>query len=326
MNYLFTWNSDFLVKQKVMEWKNQFIKNNWDFNLIHIKNFETVENNFLTLNITSWTFLNEKKLVIIDLETKAEDKKIEKKLNNENIESKDAEKEDLLLNLLSKTPENNYIIINVVKPDKRTKFYKWLLKLCEIKEYNTSDNNNLSWIITKMYPKVISNTAIDILIKYKSWNLNKIASEIEKLLITFSYIDKKEIIENIIPELEESIFQVIDDILNKQIVDAVKKIDIILNDTNIYAFYNNLLANLRTTVYISKLLNLWIKTGDIGQLLDLWNRTFLINKKYRISYNELKKIYINLLNIDKIMKTWKLIWTEELDFQYEIERQLLKIG
>jgi DNA polymerase III delta subunit len=58
--------------------------------------------------------------------------------------------------------------------------------------------------------------------------MTKINSEIEKLLINFDYINTKEIIENIAPELEESIFQIIDDILNCNIINAIKKIDIIL--------------------------------------------------------------------------------------------------
>jgi DNA polymerase III delta subunit len=80
--------------------------------------------------------------------------------------------------------------------------------------------------------------------------LEKVASEIEKLLITRDKIEVNDIVDNIFPELEESIFQFIDDILNKNIFSAKKKLNIILNDTSIYAFYNNLLANLRTNVFI----------------------------------------------------------------------------
>jgi DNA polymerase III delta subunit len=56
------------------------------------------------------------------------------------------------------------------------------------------------------------------LIAYKSNNLEKVNSEINKLLITKNYIEIDHIIDNIFPELEESIFQFIDDILNKNIV------------------------------------------------------------------------------------------------------------
>jgi DNA polymerase III delta subunit len=47
--------------------------------------------------------------------------------------------------------------------------------------------------------------------------LAKCISEIEKLLITKEKINSHDIKIFIIPELEESIFQVIDDILNKKI-------------------------------------------------------------------------------------------------------------
>jgi len=62
---------------------------------------------------------------------------------------------------------------------------------------------------------------------------------------------------------------VIDDILNKNIVSALSKIKIILSDTNVYAFYNNLLANLRTSVYISKLKFLKTPTIEISNALNL---------------------------------------------------------
>ncbi len=325
MIYLFTWNSDFLVKEKVKSWKDHFISKYWDFNIIHIKNIETVDNNFLTLNITSTSFLAEKKLIIIDIETKNEKNDIIK--NNWKTNQKEEnlnQKEELLIKLLSNIPEDNIILINIINPDKRTKFYKFLLKVAEIKEFNTN-NENLFSLISNKYKNKISTTALNTLITYKSYNLSKIISEIEKLLIIFDYIDKKEIVENIIPELEVSIFLIIDDLFNKNLLEAIKKINITLDDTNIYAFYNNLLANIRTNIYIYHLKYLWKKTAEISQILDLQKRSFLIDKKYKISYNELKKFYIRLLNVDKKMKSWNLIWTQDSDFKYELENVILKI-
>jgi DNA polymerase III delta subunit len=83
--------------------------------------------------------------------------------------------------------------------------------------------------------------------------LNKTIQEIEKLSILYPFIDEKEVKENIVPELEESIFQVIDDILNLRIIDAINKINILNNDTNIYVTYNSLLSNLRVNLFITKL-------------------------------------------------------------------------
>ncbi|MDF1682694.1 MAG: hypothetical protein P1U46_03010 [Patescibacteria group bacterium] len=99
--------------------------------------------------------------------------------------------------------------------------------------------------------------------KYKNNNINKTISEIEKLLITNDQINTKIIKENIIPELEESIFELIDNIMNLEIHNSLKNIDIILCYTNIYSFYNNLLANLRVNVFILKLKKERVNNNDI---------------------------------------------------------------
>ena len=125
--------------------------------------------------------------------------------------------------------------------------------------------------------------------------------------------------------MEESIFQIIDLVLNKQIPEAVDKINIILNETNIFAFYNNLLSNLRTSLFILKLKQEKKTQSEISKILDLWNRSFLIGKNYKINFHELKDLYINLVNIDKNLKTWKLVSSEEEDIKFEIEKYLIKI-
>ena len=124
--------------------------------------------------------------------------------------------------------------------------------------------------------------------------------------------------------MEESIFQIIDLVLNKQIPEAVDKINIILNETNIFAFYNNLLSNLRTSLFILKLKQEKKTQSEISKILDLWNRSFLIGKNYKINFHELKNLYINLVNIDKNLKTWKLVSGEEEDIKFEIEKYLIK--
>lgn len=307
MIYFFTWNNEFLVSEAVKTWKKKFVEKFWDFNMIHIKDIESVDKNFLVENLTSTSFLSEKKLIILNI-----DKDIS------------SDKEEFLIKILENIPEENILLINSTNIDKRSKLYKKIKLLSEIKEYNTQNDSDLYSIISKKYSWKIDNQAINTIIRYKAWNLNKIISEIEKLLITKDFINQKDIVENIAPELEESIFQVIDDILNKNTIEAIKKIENILNDTNIYAFYNNLLANLRTSVFIMKMKNSWKNQNDISSTLNLWNRTFLINKNYKISYSQAEKLYIWLINIDKKMKSWKLIWSEDNDLKFEIEKILIK--
>ncbi|MDD3144662.1 MAG: hypothetical protein PHV23_00965 [Candidatus Gracilibacteria bacterium] len=307
MIYLFTGNSDYLVMENVLNWKNQFIEKYGDFNLIHLKNINEMEFDTYSQHILSSSFLGEKKLVIIDLNNDLQEEVVE-----------------FLYKILDKIPNSNILLFNYPSPDKRQKIYKELEKISEIKEYNATSENEVINVINNKFRNKISTSGLNLLIKYKSGNLNKIISELQKLLILKDYIDENDVVNNIIPELEENIFLLIDDLLNNNIISALKKIDIILNDTNIYAFYNNLLANLRTSIYIIKFKQEKVNSNNISQILSLGSRAFLINKNYKISYNRFKLLYIDLINLDKKMKSGKLIGTEEKDFRFELEKCLLK--
>lgn len=314
MIYFFTWNNDYLVREKTLAWKKAYIEKYGDFNFVHFKEVKNSDNNLLSSEILSEWFMWEKKLIIIDdLPLKTSDKSTD--LN---------EKQDFLESLLEKIPENNIVIFSSSSPDKRSKFYKKLKKIAtKVEEFNTSWEANLFSIINSKYWNKIDNLAINLIIRYKSGNLEKIISEIEKLLILNNNITEKLIKENIFPELEESIFQVVDDIMNENIFEAITKINIILSQTSVYAFYNNLLANLRVLVFIKNLKLKYI--SNISEILDLKNRSFLADKNYKISLEKLNNLYIWLINLDKKMKSWKMIWSEEDVLKYEIEKELLKI-
>jgi len=309
MNYIFTWNSEFLITEALNKWKKQFIEKYSDFNLTHLKEIKNLDKNILKDTILSGSlFSSEKKLIILDINNDVWD-----------------ELEDFLIKNLEKKPQENIIILNYFLPDKRKKFWKNIKNISEIKEFNLENEEDTKKIINSKFSWKIDLEAINTIIKYKSNKINKIIPELEKLTITKSFITKKDIEENIVPELEESIFQIIDLVLNKQIPEAVDKINIILNETNIFAFYNNLLSNLRTSLFILKLKQEKKTQSEISKILDLWNRSFLIGKNYKINFHELKNLYINLVNIDKNLKTWKLVSSEEEDIKFEIEKYLIKI-
>lgn len=308
MNYIFTWNSEFLITEALNKWKKQFIEKYSDFNLTHLKEIKNLDKNILKDAILSGSlFSSEKKLIILDI-------------NNDIWD----ELEDFLIKNLEKKLQENIIILNYFSPDKRKKFWKNIKNISEIKEFNLENEEDTKKIINSKFSWKIDLEAINTIIKYKSNKINKIIPELEKLTITKDFITKIDIEENIVPELEESIFQIIDLVLNKQIPEAVDKINIILNETNIFAFYNNLLSNLRTSLFILKLKQEKKTQSEISKILDLWNRSFLIGKNYKINFHELKNLYINLVNIDKNLKTWKLVSGEEEDIKFEIEKYLIK--
>lgn len=306
--YLFTWNSDFLLNDAISKWKKQFSDKYWEINLSHYKDLNIIDKNILKSEALSTSFFSEKKLIIIDL-------------NND----LDEDFENFLLSVLDKKEENTIIIFNFLSPDKRKKFYKNLVKISEIKEFDIKDENDIKKIILSRFWNIIDNDAIDLIIKYKAKNIKKIFSEIEKLSIMNNQIKKEDIEKTIVPELEESIFDIVNLLLNKEKIESIKRIDILLNEVNIYQFYNSLLSNLRVTVYIQKLKKYNIPQSEIWKILNLWNRRFLIEKNYKIKYDELSKFFINLVKIDKKMKTWKLISSDEDSIRYEIEKNILKI-
>ena len=127
----------------------------------------------------STSFFSEKKLIIIDL-------------NND----LDEDFENFLLSVLDKKEENTIIIFNFLSPDKRKKFYKNLVKISEIKEFDIKDENDIKKIILSRFWNIIDDDAIDLIIKYKAKNIKKIFSEIEKLSIINNQIKKEDIEKN----------------------------------------------------------------------------------------------------------------------------------
>lgn len=318
MIYTFTWNSKFLISESVSKWKKQFSEKYWEINLIHLKDLEKIELNILKENILSENLFAEKKLIIIDLEDKKSDNEEEKE---DNFFSN-------ILKILEKKPENNIVIFSYFSPDKRKKFYKNLIKISEVKEFNLVNdkfkNDTKNFLLSKYNWKIDEN-ALDLLIRFKANNLEKIISEMEKLLILKNFITKEDIEKNIVPELEESIFDIIDLLLKKEKILSVQKIWTLLNNINIFLFLNTLISNLRTNLYIFKLKKQKIPKQKISEILDLGKRSFIIDKNYKISFEEFKNFYISMVNIDKNMKTWKMISSEEEDIKREVEKCILKI-
>ncbi len=313
MLYHFTWNSHFLIQNHLKAWKSKFIEKNWDFNFLHIKNLLDHNKNFLIESLTATSFFSEKKFIIIDID----------------LDTKDAKNTDLLEFIIKNAwniPDENIVVLNSLKPDKRSKSYKEINKLAELKEFNTQSESDIENIILNKYNWKIDNQAASLLVKYKWWDILKVISEIDKLLITCNSITVNIIKESIMPELEESIFLFIDDLLQKNITWALSKMKIILNDTNVYAFYNNLLANLRTNFYIFQWKKNWLSTQEITNQLKLWNRWFLVTKRNKVSEQEFTEFYLHLIKIDKKMKSWKLTGTDDSDFLLELHKAFLLLS
>ncbi len=308
MFYVFTWTSEYEVRLETQKWKKLFTQKHGDFNLTHIRDFASIERDFIAESLLSNSLFASKKLIIIDIDTTQR--------KSADLDSK----YEFLLKNIQNTSQDTIVLISFPKPDKRSKIYKWLIKVAEkVQVYDEKKAQDLLYDLQRIYSKTVSKSALDMLVRYKSWNHAKIVSEIEKLSILYDYIDTKQIQQNISPELEESIFVLIDNILNKNTKQVFENLRIIANDSNMYLLYNSLLANIRTTFYIELLKSKKIPSFTIKTELSLWNRWFLVDKSYRMNFESISGLYRELISLDRKMKTGKMIGSEEKDFLFEIE-------
>jgi DNA polymerase III delta subunit len=194
--------------------------------LTHIQNIEELDKNALSENLLASSFLSEKKMVIID--------------NIEKVEKDDSKKE-FLMSILDKIPENNIIVFSSNSLQERSLLYKKIKELGEIKRFDIKNTYETRLFIEKKYKSKIDSNAIDKIIAYKSNNLSKIVNELDKLFITKDFVLSKDIIDYIVPEFEETIFIFVDKVLNKDKKAVFNDLDIILENIDIYAFYNSFL-------------------------------------------------------------------------------------
>ena len=79
-------------------------------------------------------------------------------------------------------------------------------------------------------------------------------------------------------------------------------------------------------MYIELLKSQKISPKEIGDILKLWNRSFLVNKSHKSKFTSISTLYIDLLDYDKNMKTGKFISSEEDDMKRELEAVFLKFS
>jgi DNA polymerase III delta subunit len=122
---------------------------------------------------------------------------------------------DFLISILNKIPESNIVVFSSNKLTEKSVLTKKMKDFLELKIFNIKNTYETKLFLQKKYDLKIDSFAIDKIISYKSNNLSKIILELEKLFLCKDFIKEIDIIENIVPELEETIFAFVDKILNK---------------------------------------------------------------------------------------------------------------
>lgn len=310
MKYLFSWNNSYLIWKQGQKWKQAFRDKYGDENVIHIKGLDTISKDFLSESLLSRGLFSEKRLVLVE----------DFPLSSETSFSGASDIEKHILELLPHIPEDILVVFLSTNPDKRKAGFKELKKVAECQEFSISSEAEVISAISQKYAGKIDASAVKELVYMKGNSLEKSISELDKLLLTKDSVTLSDIKNCIIPEFEQSIFVFIDTILDKDSKKIFSDFENILGHSNLYAFYQSIIANIRTFLYISFLKKSGRNTNEIGDILKLWNRTFLINKRYRAKHVEIKKLYEKLLEFDKNMKFWKLISSEEDELTFQLRQ------
>lgn len=312
MIYLFYWEKHF--RNKLLNtWKDSFSSKFSELNIFHVKNFLDHDLNFYSQNFLGNSFFSTKTLFIIDdfpFNVWEKDKEVN-------------EYSDFFLNILDKVNKENIIIFNNQNVDKRSKLFKKISEVWEIKDFSIKDREDLKEKIKWVYWEFMTLEAINKIIELKWEDFLAIENEIEKLLLTKTLIELNDL-KVVDYSVEESIFSIVDNILNLEIKVWIKRLrELSKSLDNNFLLYNSLLSNLRVYFYIFNLKSLWLTKDEIVSRLNLWNRWFLVWRSYKINPKKFFKIYDKLAGIDEKMKAWKLIWNGEEDFMYEIEKVLI---
>ena len=295
MIQLLTWNTSFLVKDELLRWKNWFISKHWDIGVTHIID-SSFELQTLRDILHSRSFFTQKKLLILE----------DISLSSENTEE--------LFEVLRQKDDDTIVLIVLYSVDKRLSNYKALTKLAtKHKDFSLQDATWALWYLQKQYGKYFSWNALEYLFEIKGNKLEKTISEIHKLLEVYESITKTIIYENIVPELDSSIFRLIDYILQKDTKKFQSEIQLLLEKENFYLVSQALLSNLRNNLYI-EYLKQHSSPGHISDILELWKKSFLVNKRHNTSYIELSELYYWLIRFDCSMKQGTL-WVSGEDEQ-----------
>jgi DNA polymerase III delta subunit len=300
MLYLFTGNNPFRISEEVSRWKEAYKVKFWEENVHHYKSLETADISKIKESCLSQGLFTQNRLVILDGYPFSSDTSY---AGSEAFESSFTE-------IIEKIPEEIIVVCAGSNPDKRKSGYKILSKLAQIKDLSLSGDSEILDLLQQKFPKQRREILSSIL-QRKWWSYEKSLWELEKLSLAFDEISKDHVEKYVSQEYEESIFSFVDFLLQKNTSKVFSQFDFLLTSSNYYAVFASILANIRTFLYVEYLRQLWKNNADILDILSMWNRTFLLQKRYGANFQEISSLYWELLDLDQKMKTWKLSSSEE---------------
>lgn len=311
----FTWENQVFLNKDLDKWISLFAEKHWNFNISRFS-LDNISKVNISAELITMPFLGSHRLIILEgFPSKATEK--------EEQESKNYD--EIILDNLDKIPDNNIVVFVESLPDKRKSLYKKLLEIAQIKEYK-----NIEWEEMRNYIRSrlinIDSSAISKLINYKNSSLNKIELEIDKLhLFKMNWrITEEDIVNYVIPEIEISIFELTDAVMEQNTMKWIRALKTILDSNSIFQVFSVIMSNLRNFLYINYLLEKWFKKEEIISTLKI--HPFLVDKTKNVkNILGIKALFANLLKIDKQSKTGELIWDGENALRLALEKEILNL-
>ncbi len=290
------------LRQRLREVIEEYKKANpnWlDFVKIDVSDKETDIFEKLRQSINAVSMFNEKKLICI-----------------ENIFSANQETQERILDFFNKNIEKDKDVTIVfwteeVKPE--SKLFEFLRKSAKVQEFNLLRSYQLREWIKKYAEKQgrdINNQAIEKLINYIGNDLWRMSNEIEKLAsFTKQRIEEKDVEELVNPEIDTNIFNTIDALGQKNKKQALRLVreHLIKGESEGYLL-NRFVYQFRNLLRVKDLLERGTSINLLAKKAGL--HPFVAQKTSQqvrnFSFEELKKIYQKLFEIDFNIKTGKI--------------------
>lgn len=266
-----------------------------DMNIVHLEG-QTLSASNLATELMTVGFLTPKKLIIIEnlLSNKSTDQleKIVKLLKQENSTC-------------------DVVIMETLKPDKRTVAFKELSKIAKPREFVLPDQFGLTQRILELVKKhgaTITKPAAALLSVMVPNDSLRLEQEIIKLA-TYKLnaeINEADVADMVVSEVSSDVFEFVESLANKRLEQSLKALSkLIQTGQNENYILTMIVWQYRQALLVRNLVDQKKATaGNAGINPYSFNKTLNISKKY--SFSELKKIYKQLEDYDFYMKTGEL--------------------
>ena len=221
--------------------------------------------------------------------------------------------EDFLQQHIEQLPSENVVVFISYKPDKRTKFYKFLVKnpLVQVKEFKLLNSKQLLKYLVENYP--ISSNDAQYLVERVGTNLYMLHNELMKILKISPKITKDLIDKYVIKNVQQDAFALVDNLQNSQkVLEILNNLEQMGED--FFKVLGLLYWNLKNTILIKEQQSLNEDSKTIASKLGV--HPFVVAKTLKGTYDIafLKDIFHKLIDLDYNIKTGKI--ASELGYLY----------